>query len=225
MEEPAGFALQLGTGSQVIQSDVSSSRLDSVIFSPVNARERLPERYPIDSLQLMVQSPFRVFAYWEVTAERIQAALTPFPKEEHRSFRLILKWIEIGQGPGQSFDSGGATEWWFPTRPGHRYRAELCLHSEEFGAVPVRVSNEVETPRASVAENAAGFEEPRETTELLSRLVELTGLKQELRKTEELVAPNQGGAETQEPIQSSGETRLKPKISRSNTNRPSSFLG
>jgi hypothetical protein len=191
----------------------------------VNARERLPKRYPIDSLQLMVQSPFRVFAYWEVTAERIQAALTSFPKEEHRSFRLILKWIEIGQGFDQSYDSGGAREWWFPTRPGHRYRAELCLHSEEFGAIPVHVSNEVETPRASVAENAAGFEEPRETMELLSRLVELTGLKQELKKAEELVEPNQGRAETEESTQSGGEKRLEPKISRSNTSRPSSFSG
>ena len=72
----------------------------------------------MDRLQLMVQSPFRVFAYWEVTPERLQKALAPFPKEEQTAFRMILRWIEIGQGLHQAFDSGAASEWWFASPAG-----------------------------------------------------------------------------------------------------------
>ena len=223
MEEPTHFSLQSGTGSKVFQSDVSPLRPLPGIHSPLEEGETLPDRYGIDRLQLMIQSPFRVFAYWEVTPERLQEALAPFPQEDQNSFRIILKWIEYGQGQYQAYDSGAASEWWFEARPGSRYRAELCLHSEEFGVIPVIGSNEVETPSDSIAETAAEIEECRETTELLSRLVELTGLKQEVKLLDESTLIIESAVQTGEQIHSKRKRELKSEALRANTIRPTSF--
>ncbi len=66
--------------------------------------------------------------------------------------------------------------------PGSRYQAELCLHSEDFGAVSVFASNEVETPVTPLPRLTLEIEDCPETTKLLSSLVELTGLKRELKQ-------------------------------------------
>lgn len=224
MEEPTHFSLLLETSGTDLQSDISAFALDPTVHPPLDALETLPERYNRDRLQLMVQSPFRVFAYWEVTPERLQKALAPFPKEEHHSFRMILRWIEIGQDPHQAFDSGAASEWWFATRPGSRYQAELCLHSEIYGAIPVFTSNEVETPSDSIAQTALEKEECAETTRLLSRLVELTGLKQELRQADTPMQIVEPGARFGDQINSERKKELTPKELRKDTSRPTSFF-
>jgi hypothetical protein len=178
----------------------------------------------MDRLQLMVQSPFRVFAYWEVTPERLQKVLAPFPKNEQPAFRVILRWIEIGKGMQQAFDSGAASEWWFAARPGCRYQAELCLHSEEFGAISVFASNEVETPSDSVAQTVLEIEDSAETTKLLSRLVELTGLKRELKEADDPVPIVEGGTPLGEEMNSKKEIGATPREFRKNTPRPTSFF-
>ncbi len=223
MEEPTHFSLQSGTGSEVFQGDASPLRPSPGIHSPLEERNTLPGRYGMDRLQLMVQSPFRVFAYWEVTSERLQKALAPFPQEEHNSFRMILKWIEHGQGQYQAYDSGAASEWWFETRPGCRYRAELCLHSEEFGAIPVIGSNEVETPSHSMAEAAVEIEESRETAELLSKLVDLTGLKEAAKQGEKTTPIIEVGGQTGKQLHSERKEELKSEAVSASTKRPTSF--
>ena len=224
MEEPTHFSLQLGNGGTDFHNDASALRLNPSVHFPFEGLPPLPERYNVDRLQLMVQSPFRVFAYWEITRERLQKALAPYPKEEHPSFRMILKWIEISEGSYQAFDSGAASEWWFASLPGSRYQAELCLHSEDFGAVSVFASNEVETPSDSIAQADLEIEECPETTKLLSSLVELTGLKRELEQPDPPKQTIEGGVHFGGPVNSGKRIELTRKELRRSTPRPTSFF-
>ena len=42
-----------------------------------------------------MQSPLRVFAYWELRDATIEAALRSIPIRDHQNFQLLLKWNEI----------------------------------------------------------------------------------------------------------------------------------
>jgi len=224
LEEPTHLSLPWEISGKVFQSEALALGPNPAVRSLDETLKILPERYNMDRLQLMVQSPFRVFAYWEVTPERLQKVLAPFPKNEQTAFRMILRWIEIGKGMQQAFDSGAASEWWFAARPGSRYQAELCLHSEEFGAISVFASNEVETPGDSVAQTTLEIEDCAETTKLLSRLVELTGLRRELKKADAPMPMVEGGTPFEEGMNSKREIEGTPRELRKNTPRPTSFF-
>ncbi|MFN8006856.1 MAG: DUF4912 domain-containing protein [Terriglobia bacterium] len=225
MEEPPQTSLQSGIGGRVSSPDLPTSKFDPAFFASLKGRDGLPQRYPILTLHLMVQSPHRVFAYWEVTSERLEEVLAPFPSEEHSLFRLILKWMEIGHRNGTVYDSGGASEWWFPARPGRRYCAELCLHSEEFGTVSVCTSNEVETPHAELAENLPDHAESPETSQCLSALAKLTGLTREVRERGDLEIPVKTQIRGGRPDQLPDVAGPMIKAGRVTTNRPTSYFG
>jgi hypothetical protein len=224
LEEPSHFSFQSRTGGTDFQNDVSALGPNPSVHFPLEAQQTLPGRYNVNQFQLMVQSPFQVFAYWEITSERLQKVLTPYPKEEQSSFRMILRWIEVGQDIDQAFDSGAASEWWFTTRPGRRYRAELCLHSEDFGAIPVFASNEVETPCDSIAETESEIEECSETTKLLTSLVESTGLKRELKEPAPPLQITEGAVHFGDLIHSGREKKSTQKELGWSTPRPTSFF-
>ena len=209
------------TSDKFLKGAVSPSAPALAKLASAEDGEMLPHRYGMDRLHLMIQSPFQVFAYWEVTVERIQEALEEFPKEDHGSFHVALKWIEDGQSQLQTLDSGAASEWWFESRPRTRYRAELCLHSEEFGTIALLNSNDVETPSDSMAHIAEDIEEPNEATELLSRLVQLTGLKQDSIQLEE-ASGSRGETQTGRQIRAEKENYLEPERPKVETIRPTS---
>ncbi len=137
----------------------------------------LSAHYGIDHLQLMVQSPYRVFVYWELTRKWIQETLIRFPAEDRASFRIILRWIEEKEGgPPHCFDIGLLSHWWFDTLPGKQYQAELCLFSEDYGSIHLLSSNTVTTPRSSLGPPPEEYVEPVQTLPLLEDLVRQTGL-------------------------------------------------
>jgi Domain of unknown function (DUF4912) len=224
LEEPPPFSIQSRTGGTDIQKDDSALRPNPSAHFPLEALQTLPVRYNVNQFQLMVQSPFKVFAYWEITSDQLQKVLAPYPKEEQSSFRMILRWIEVGQDIYQAFDSGAVSEWWFTTRPGRRYQAELCLHSEDFGAIPVFASNEVETPCDSIAPTELGIEECSETTKLLTSLVELTGLKRELKQPAPPMQITEGDVHFGDLINSGRRKKATQKELRWSTPRPTSFF-
>lgn len=214
MAETSDSSPQDASKTKVIQS-VDSFPAPRIASTEV--RDSLPHRYGMDHLQIMVQSPFQVFVYWEVTLERIQEALRGFPRKDQRAFHLALRWIEGGQIQQHTFDSGATSEWWFQTRPRTRYQAVLCLQSEEFGNISLLNSNEVETPSNSLTEISLD-DEPSETMEVLSQLIQLTGLNQESTKSESPSVDNgskEVGTQSRSEIDSCFRTeRLPAEITR-----------
>lgn len=95
----------------------------------------MPARYGEDALELLVQSPRRLYGYWEVSP-RLYAKAGGAPRLE-----LVLH-DEIGQRPLSS-QAGDFGDWWIDSEPGHSYQLELRSPG---GAILLR-SGRVKTPR------------------------------------------------------------------------------
>ncbi|MCI0627748.1 MAG: DUF4912 domain-containing protein [Acidobacteria bacterium] len=153
----------------------------------------LPARYGVDQLELMVQSPLRVFAYWELTETTLRAALNTVPIQDRPNFQLLLKWKEKDIARERCFDPGATANWWFDTLPESRYQVELGLGWEGYGWLPVLASGEVLTPRLTLGPPSQN--EPVQTEAFLRELVRETGIG--LRQDERPRASESPAAEAQ----------------------------
>lgn len=134
----------------------------------------LPTRYDADQVELMVQSPLRVFAYWELRDATIQAALRCVPIRDRHNFQILLKWKEMDATREFFLDPGITDHWWFDTLPENRYQLELGLYWSEYGWLPLLTSDELVTPRLALG--PASQEETQHTQAFLEDLVQQTGI-------------------------------------------------
>ena len=134
----------------------------------------LPTHYDVDQVELMVQSPVRVFAYWELRDATIQAALRTIPIRDRQNFQLLLKWKEIDAARELRLDPGTTDYWWFDTLPENRYQLELGLYWSEYGWVTLLASDELITPRLALG--PASEEETHHPQAFLEDLVRQTGI-------------------------------------------------
>jgi len=151
-----------------------SKRLPEGVYLDLGAR--LSPHYGAARLQLMVQSPFRIFAYWELTEDLMEQALKRFPPKDRPLFRPVLKWFEVGGSCSQFFDMGTTTRWWFGVAPEKEYQAQLCLYSEDYGLYPLLSSNVAATPPFSLGPAPEDSEEGPETLPLLESLLNLAAI-------------------------------------------------
>jgi hypothetical protein len=138
-------------------------------FGPV-----LPNRYDVDQLELMVQSPLRVFAYWELREATIMTALSGISVEDRQNFQLFLKWKEKDAAQERCLDPGTSDHWWFDTLPENRYQLELGLYWSEYGWLPLLASDELVSPRLALG--PASEAELPHTQAFLEDLVQQTGI-------------------------------------------------
>lgn len=138
-------------------------------FGPV-----LPTRYGVDQLELMVQSPLRVFAYWELRETTVVTALRCIPPLDRHHFQLFLRWQERNSAREQWLDPGTTDTWWFDTLPENRYQLELGLYWSEHGWLPLLSSSELVTPPFALGPRSE--EEPLHIQPFLEDLVEQAGI-------------------------------------------------
>jgi len=134
----------------------------------------LPSRYDVDQVELMAQSPLRVFAYWEVREATIVTALRGIPAEDRQNFQLLLKWKEENAAQQRTLDPGTTDNWWFDTLPESRYQLEIGLYWSEYGWLPLLASRELVTPRLALG--PASEEELPHAHGFLENLVQQTGI-------------------------------------------------
>jgi Domain of unknown function (DUF4912) len=134
----------------------------------------LPSRYDVDHLELMTQSPLRVFAYWEVREATIATALGRILVEDRQNFQLLLKWTGKDASQERFLDPGTTDNWWFDTLPEHRYQLELGLYWSEYGWLPLLSSGELVTPRLALG--PASQAELPQGHAFLENLVQQTGI-------------------------------------------------
>jgi hypothetical protein len=111
-----------------------------------------PERYGEDALELLVQSPRRLFGYWELAPETwrgAQAAGGPsLVLHVDREERVLSARV------------GDLGEWWLDGEPGHAYRLELRAPDGR----ALLESARVRTPREAESErDEVRFSRPRAT--------------------------------------------------------------
>ena len=158
----------------VILEIVSEERQKQPLTLFLDFGPPLPSRYDVDQIELMAQSPLRVFAYWELREATIVTALGRIPIEDRQNFQLLLKWKEKNAGQERFFDPGTTDNWWFDTLPESRYQLELGLYWGEYGWLPLLASGELVTPRLTLG--PASEEELPHGHAFLENLVQQTGI-------------------------------------------------
>ena len=164
----------------------------------------LPSRYDVDHLELMAQSPLRVFAYWELREATIVTALGRISVEDRQNFHLLLKWKESTSTQERFLDPGLTDNWWFDTLPESRYQLELGLYWSEYGWLPLLASAELVTPRLALG--PASEDERPHSHAFLESLVQQTGIG--LEQNSAVPLPPTDVEEKPESDTSVAETRL-----------------
>lgn len=120
----------------------------------------IPDLYHQNYLRLMVQDPYRLFAYWELSDflnERFFPPGTPADRRNH----LVLLLHDLHDVSKIPLSVGAAREWWLHVRPGKMYRTTLEVRYPDGRMETLLSSNEVTTPRDTVSW-------PLESTDLLN---------------------------------------------------------
>ncbi len=154
-------------------------------------------------LFLMVQSPFQLYAYWDLAARHLKKFLRQFPREDRSFFHVVIRCLPAVQPSPAHYDIGATTHWWFNVLPANNYQVELCLYSAEYGIIPFLKSNIVKTPTISLAPVVPSMEATPAPLPLLEKLIQLSGVAFEpTSPLVEAVAPADSLLELLEPIDS-----------------------
>lgn len=129
---------------------VAESRKDGIF---IDWGLPIPDRYDCTYLRLMVQSPYRLFTYWEIggaEAARLGNQGTPY------SIRLMV--CNLTDGDAFPLFVGAASEWWLHVHSDCSYRIQLEAVRPDGEVTVLAVSNEVRTPRDTVSWEVEPYE-------------------------------------------------------------------
>ena len=129
----------------------------------------IPDRYNRDRLVLMVQDPFHVFAYWEVTPETAAGARAA--AGDHGATVLLLE-TPNGQESREVDLTGG--NYYLSVAPGTTFAAQLAVRDAQGRLHILARSNRVSTPAATVSTRQD--EAWMTVDETFGELLELAGL-------------------------------------------------
>jgi hypothetical protein len=115
----------------------------------------LPDTYGVDMVRAMLQDPFRVFIYWEVREQSLEALTRYFPAEDIAGFRVVLRLIEVRGGNEAFFEVARRGRYWMTVFPDREYEFEIGVRSPVHGYIALVRSNRVRTPRGTVSPETA----------------------------------------------------------------------
>ncbi len=124
-----------------------------------NSLWQLPQRYNEDKLMLLVRDPWWIFAYWEVTPEKGQAAVKQARRAGESRWQTVLRVYDVSgcdiKNARSYFDielNFYADNWYVDVGlPDHEWMAELGLRTASGKFIVLLRSNRVHTPLASVS--------------------------------------------------------------------------
>ena len=113
----------------------------------------LPSRYGVKALDLMVQGPFLLYAWWEVPVqERVRAG--GIQDGRYQDLLLVLEDVDAEERKSRPAGSDLGDSW-ILVDPGRRYRVHLALKDEGGGLHVLCSSQVVRTPRTLEGESRA----------------------------------------------------------------------
>ena len=174
---PAGAAAIGVPGGQLPTPSAAPMGSSASASAPAAAPRRdgpdpglpIPDRYNRDRLVLMVQDPFHVFAYWEVTPETAAGARAA--AGDHGATVLLLE-TPNGQESREVDLTGG--NYYLSVAPGTTYAAQLAVRDAQGRLHILARSNRVSTPAATVSTRQD--EAWMTVDETFGELLELAGL-------------------------------------------------
>jgi hypothetical protein len=123
--------------------------------SPDHNTSALDDTLPLvlnrDSIQLLLQSPGKLFLYWSF-ANDPRATLRQAFGELAAQYRLTVRLVKVESGEEFLLDAPRERMQWFEVYPRHVYRAEVGFHAEGRPFVRLLSSREVRTPPDSASQ-------------------------------------------------------------------------
>jgi hypothetical protein len=110
----------------------------------------LPDIAGHDELQLLVQSPYRLYAYWQHAHDPYET-LRRAVGTAANGYRLVVRLLDRETNATLIDDAPPARNYWFDTLPGRAYRAELGFEAADKPFVRLLSSEVAQTPPVGVA--------------------------------------------------------------------------
>lgn len=132
--------------------------------------DALPLALKRDSIQLLLQSPNKLFLYWSFAADP-RAALRAAFGELAAHYRLAVRLVKVESGEEFLLDAPPERMQWFEVFPRHVYRADVGFHAANRPFVRLLSSNEVRTPPGSASHLSADEREFHIKAEEFARLL------------------------------------------------------
>jgi hypothetical protein len=143
--------------------------------SAANARanaleDALPLALKRDSIQLLLQSPNKLFLYWSF-ANDPRAALHAAFGGLAAHYRLAVRLVLVESGEEFVLDAPPERMQWFEVYPRHVYRADVGFHAPGRPFVRLLSSHEVRTPPDSASHLSAEEQEFHTKSDEFARLL------------------------------------------------------
>jgi hypothetical protein len=117
--------------------------------APAPAPDALDDPRPVlpkrDFIQLLLQSPHRLYLYWTFARDP-RATLREAFGELAAHYRLAVRLVKVESGEEFLLDADGERAQWLEVYPRHVYRAEVGFHAAGRPFVRLLSSNTVSTP-------------------------------------------------------------------------------
>ncbi len=113
---------------------------------PAEAGLPIPDRYGRDRLVLMVQDPEHIFAYWEITPQRLEEVR----QQAGDQATPVLVLLTTQGSEQREIDLRGGN-YYLSVAPNATYQAQVALRDRLGRLHPLAISNQVTTPPTSVS--------------------------------------------------------------------------
>lgn len=132
--------------------------------------DALPLALKRDSIQLLLQSPNRLFLYWSFASDP-RAALRSAFGELAAHYSLAVRLVKVESGEEFLLDASRERMQWFEVYPRHVYRADVGFHAAGRPFVRLLTSSEVRTPPDSASHMSADEQEFQVKADEFARLL------------------------------------------------------
>ncbi len=116
------------------------------------ADELLPETAPVDRIRLLVQSPRKLYLYWELARDPFIALRQSVGAAQAENYSLAVRLTNTEDDTEHLREADTKTRAaWFDVFPGTAYKAAVGLFAPGRAFIRLLSSNTVHTPRAGVS--------------------------------------------------------------------------
>lgn len=160
--------------SELVITDVLPSPAVVDKLAELSADEPLPASYQVDRIQLLPQSPRRLYLYWELARDPFEPLSRGFG-ERRNGYRLAVRLTNLETEDVTLHEASDSRSQWFDVQPDHAYKAELGLYAQGSPFIRLLTSGVKRTPRASVSLHTEPQPEWHVTAEQFSRVLDDAG--------------------------------------------------
>jgi hypothetical protein len=143
-------------------------------LAELSADEPLPETYKSDRIRLLVQSPRKLYLYWEFARDPFDTLSRAFGGRSAQ-YRLAVRLKVTDDGFEALHEASPTRSQWFDAQPGRSYSADVGLYAQGRAFIRLLTSNVAHTPRAGVAHEADPTPEWSVPAEQFARVLDESG--------------------------------------------------